>query len=135
MVIVLLFFFFYSASELLALLTLAHSQYTMRKLSVFEWQRQSRKGEMCKMTQEVGSQNRKGRCKCEQSTNLGVLRLKIRRETISRRWLQEYVQRKRPKLWPNKWILQDSTSAHDALRGHEFLDKKHYKTPPSTLFT
>jgi hypothetical protein len=29
-----------SASERLALLTVAYSEYTMKKLSVFEWQRQ-----------------------------------------------------------------------------------------------
>ena len=47
-----------SASETLALLTLANGEYTMKKSSVFE---QHRKGEkMCKTNQEVGSQKRKG---------------------------------------------------------------------------
>jgi hypothetical protein len=40
---------------------------------------------MCKMTQLVGSQNAKGRCKCGQSTNLGALGSKIRCESYSRR--------------------------------------------------
>jgi hypothetical protein len=34
----------------------------MKKLSVFEWHRRVKKGDkLCKMTQEVGSQKRKGR--------------------------------------------------------------------------
>ena len=39
--------------------------------------------------------------------------------------LRECVQRERPGLWPDKWILHhDSTPAHDALRVLEFLAKK-----------
>jgi histone-lysine N-methyltransferase SETMAR len=39
--------------------------------------------------------------------------------------LQECVQRKRPGLWPDKWILHhDSAPAHDALRVCKFLTKK-----------
>jgi hypothetical protein len=39
--------------------------------------------------------------------------------------LQESVQSKRPKLWPDKWILHhDNAPAHDALRVREFLAKK-----------
>jgi len=50
-----------SASEMLALLTVAYGEYTMRKSSVFNGTGRSRKGEkMCKTTQEVGSQKRKG---------------------------------------------------------------------------
>jgi len=38
--------------------------------------------------------------------------------------LQESVQKKRPRLWPDKWILHhDSALAHDALRVSEFLAK------------
>jgi histone-lysine N-methyltransferase SETMAR len=38
--------------------------------------------------------------------------------------LQESVRRKRPRLWPDKWILHhDSTPAHDVLRVREFLTK------------
>jgi hypothetical protein len=56
---------------------------------------------------------------------LGVLGLKIRCETNSRRRLREPVRRKTPELWPDKWILHhDNTPAHDALRGHEFLPTK-----------
>jgi hypothetical protein len=52
------------------------------------------------------------RCKCGR---LGV--------TVLTRW--ESVRRKRPKLWPGKWILQhDNALAHDALRVQEFLDMK-----------
>jgi len=47
-----------SASEALALLTVAYSEYAMKKSSVFAGG--SRKGEkICKTTQEVGSQKRK----------------------------------------------------------------------------
>ena len=50
-----------SASEMLALLTVAYGEYTMRKSSVFNGTGRSRKGEkMCKTTQEVGSQKRNG---------------------------------------------------------------------------
>jgi hypothetical protein len=45
----------------------------------------SRKGEICMMTQDVGSHNAKDRSKCGQSLNLGALRSKIRCETNSRR--------------------------------------------------
>ena len=38
--------------------------------------------------------------------------------------LRECVQRKRPGLWPDKWILHhDNAPAHDALRVREFLAK------------
>jgi hypothetical protein len=50
-----------SASETLALLTVAIVENTMKKSSVFEWHRLFKEGrEMCKTTQEVGSQKRKG---------------------------------------------------------------------------
>jgi hypothetical protein len=39
--------------------------------------------------------------------------------------VSESVERKRPKLWPAKWILHhDSAPAHDELRVCEFLAKK-----------
>jgi len=38
--------------------------------------------------------------------------------------LRESVRRKRPGLWPDKWILHhDNAPAHDALRFREFLAK------------
>jgi len=38
--------------------------------------------------------------------------------------LRESVRRKRPELWPDKWILHhDNAPAHDALRVREFLAK------------
>jgi hypothetical protein len=78
-----------SASEKLSLLTVPYGEGTMKamkKLSVFEWHRRSRKGEkMCKMIQEAAAKNAKDRCKCGQSTNLGALRSKIRRATNRRR--------------------------------------------------
>ena len=38
--------------------------------------------------------------------------------------LRESVRRKRPGLWPDKWILHhDNAPAHDALRVREFLAK------------
>ena len=43
-------------------------------------------------------------------------------EVLTRLW--ESVPRKRPALWPGKWILHhDSAPAHDALRVREFLPK------------
>jgi hypothetical protein len=39
--------------------------------------------------------------------------------------LRESVTRKRPELWPDKWILHHGNApAHDALRVREFLAKK-----------
>jgi hypothetical protein len=56
-----------SASEMLELLTLAYSEYTMKKLRFFNGKGDSRKGEkMCKLNQEVGSE----KCKSGQCTNL-----------------------------------------------------------------
>jgi hypothetical protein len=50
-----------SASETLAVLALAYGEYAMKKLRFFNGIGGSRKVEkMCKVTQEVGSQNRKG---------------------------------------------------------------------------
>jgi histone-lysine N-methyltransferase SETMAR len=43
-------------------------------------------------------------------------------EVLTRLW--ESVQRKRPILWPDKWILyHENAPAHDALRVREFLAK------------
>jgi hypothetical protein len=67
----------------------------------------------------------KDRCKCGQSMNLGAFRLKIRCETNNRRRLWELVKRKRPKLWPNKWICHnDNAPLYEALRVRKFLAKK-----------
>jgi hypothetical protein len=67
-----------------------------------------------------------GRQKCKgQSTNLGVLRLKITCETNGRRRLWESFWKKRPKLWNDKYNLHhDIAPAHDVLRVPEFLAKK-----------
>lgn len=56
-------------------------------------------------------------------------------EVLTRLW--ESVQTKRPKLWPDKWILHYvNAPVHDALRVREFLAKKSItRNRPSTLFT
>jgi hypothetical protein len=77
---------------------------------------------MCKMTQGVGSQKRKGQMQMWTEYE----------ETVNQQWylevltrLRESVRRKRPELWPDKWILRhDNAPAHDALRVREFLAKK-----------
>jgi hypothetical protein len=39
--------------------------------------------------------------------------------------LWESIQRKRPKLWPDKWILHnDNAPVHVVLKGCKFLAKK-----------
>jgi hypothetical protein len=48
-----------SASETLALLTVAYGEYGMKKWSVSEWHRWFKEGRDVKTTQEVGSQKRK----------------------------------------------------------------------------
>jgi hypothetical protein len=41
------------------------------------------------------------------------------------KWLREAVRRKRPKLWPNDWILHhDDDPAHKALSVKQFLAQK-----------
>jgi hypothetical protein len=50
-----------SVSETLAILTVAYGEYGMKKSSVLNGKGGSRKGEkMCKTTEEVGKQKRKG---------------------------------------------------------------------------
>jgi transposase len=76
---------------------------------------------MCKMTR-VASQKRKGQMqmwtKHEQTANKQCYL-----EVLTR--LRESVRRKRPELWPPKWILHyDNAPAHDALRVREFLANK-----------
>jgi hypothetical protein len=49
-----------SASETLALLTVAYGEYAMKKSSVSKWHRGFKKGEkICKLAQNVGSPKRK----------------------------------------------------------------------------
>jgi hypothetical protein len=48
------------ASETLASLTVAYGEYAMKKSSVFERQRRFKGEKVCKTTQEMGSQKRKG---------------------------------------------------------------------------
>jgi hypothetical protein len=60
-----------SASETLAILTLAHGEYTVKKLSVFEWHRQLKEGR-----EDVQDDPRSGKTKT-QSTNHRDLRSKI----------------------------------------------------------
>jgi hypothetical protein len=81
------------------------------------------KGEkMCKMTEEVSSQRRKGQMQMwteyEQTVNQHCYLEELTR-------LRESVGRKRPELWSDKLILHhDNAPAHDALRVREFLAKK-----------
>jgi hypothetical protein len=118
-----------SANETFALLTLAHSEYAMKKSSVFEWHRRFKEG-----WGDVQDDQRSGKTKT-QSTNHGALKSKIRwyLEVLTR--LRESVWRKRPELWPDKWILHhDNAPAHDALRVREFLAKKSVVKMPPAIF-
>jgi hypothetical protein len=49
-----------SACETLALLTVAYGEHAMKKPRVFQWHRRFKVEKICKMTQEAGSQKRKG---------------------------------------------------------------------------
>jgi hypothetical protein len=74
------------------------------------------------MTQEVSSHTCKGQMQMwteyEQTVNQQCYL-----EVLTRLW--ESVGRKRPKLWPDVWILHHGDApAHDALRVREFLAKK-----------
>jgi hypothetical protein len=47
--------------------------------------------------------------------------------------LRKAVCRRRPKIWPNNWILHDNAPAHKALSAKQFLAKKYMtemKHPP-----
>jgi hypothetical protein len=108
-----------SASETLALLTVAYGEYAMKKSSVFEWHRRFKEGR-----EGVQDNPRSGEPKT-QRTYANVKR--IRKNCVSTVLFgsANKVQRKRPELWPDKWILhQDNAPAHDALRVREFLAKK-----------
>jgi hypothetical protein len=88
-----------------------------------------------RLSKKWAAKNAKERCKCGQSTNLGAFRSKIRcyLEVLTK--LREFVQRKRPELWPDKWILHhDIAPAHDVLRVCEFLAKKSIKEKHYRLF-
>jgi hypothetical protein len=74
------------------------------------------------MTQEVGSQKRKGQMQMwteyKQTVNQQCYL-----EVLTR--LRESILRKRPELWPDKWILcHDNIPARGALRVCKFLAKK-----------
>jgi hypothetical protein len=74
-----------SASETLALLTVACGKYAMKKSSVFEWHSHFKEGREDMQDDPRSGQPKTHRTECGQSTNLGVLRSKIRCETNSRR--------------------------------------------------
>jgi len=64
-----------SASETLALLTVAYGEYAMKKSSVFEWHRRFKEGREDVQDDPTSGQPKTQRtCKCGQSTNLGALR-------------------------------------------------------------
>jgi hypothetical protein len=80
-----------SVSEMLALLTLAYGEYTMKKSNVFEWRRLFKQGRDVQDDPRSGQPKKaKERCKCGQSTNLGEFSSKIRCKTNSRRRLWEF---------------------------------------------
>jgi hypothetical protein len=77
------------------------------------------------MTQEVGSQKYKGQMQMwtELIAEGQIVNQQCYLEVLTR--LRESVWRKRPELWPDKWILHHgNASVRDALRVHEFLAKK-----------
>jgi hypothetical protein len=74
------------------------------------------------MTQEVGRQKRKGQKQVWTEYKQTVNQRRCV-EVLTR--LRECVQRKRPELWADKWILHlDNALAHDELRIRKFLAKK-----------
>jgi hypothetical protein len=103
-----------SASEMLVLLTVAYGEYTMKKLSAFEWRRWFKKGR-----EDVQGDPGSGQPKTLR-TDANVDRVQTVNqqcylEVPTRLW--ESVQWERPELWHDKWILQhDSAPAHDALK-------------------
>jgi hypothetical protein len=74
------------ASETLALLTVAYTEYAVKKSSAFELHRRFKEGREDVQDDPRSGQTKTYRtCKCGQSTNLGELRSKIRCETNSRK--------------------------------------------------
>jgi transposase len=73
-----------SASEILALLTVAYGEYARKKSSVFEWHRRFNEGrEDVQDDPRSGQPKTQRRHKCGQSMNLSALRSKIRCESNS----------------------------------------------------
>jgi len=75
-----------SASETLAVLTVAYGEYDMKKSSVFEWHRRfkGRERKCARRPKNRAAKNAKDRCKCGQITNLDTLRSEIGCESNSR---------------------------------------------------
>jgi hypothetical protein len=91
---------------------------------------------MCKMTQEVGSHKRKGHMQTDYEFIAQGYTVNQQRYLEVQTRIRESVKRKRPDLWPDKWIFHyDNAPAHDALRFREFLAEKSIKNGPSTLYT
>jgi hypothetical protein len=66
--------------------------------------------------------NHKGIVHCEFIAQEQTVNQQFYLEVLTR--LRESVRRKRPGLWPDKWILHhDNAPAHDALGVREFLSK------------
>jgi hypothetical protein len=100
-----------SASEMLAILTLAYGEYTMKESSVFERHMRLKKG-----GGGLWDDPRNGQPKTQttdanvDSTNLGTPKSRIRCGTNSRRRLRGSVGKKRRELRPDKWILRHDSA-------------------------
>jgi hypothetical protein len=111
-----------SVSKTLALLTLAYGKYTMKKRCVFEWHKRFKEGR-----EDVKDDPRSGQPKTQRTdANVDRVRTLVNQQCYLEVFtsLRECVRRKRPGLWPDKWILHhDNAPAQDALRVREFLAK------------
>jgi hypothetical protein len=85
---------------MLALLTVAYGEHTIKKSSVFEWHRRFKEGR-----EDTQDEPRNGQSKTQKETQM---RTKYEQtvnpncylEVLTR--LRESIRRKRPELWPNK---------------------------------
>jgi transposase len=113
-----------SVSETSALLRVAYDEYSMKKSSVSKWHRRFKEGKEDVQDDPRNGQPKKRKGQVQMwSENKQTMNQQCYLEVLIR--LRESVPRKRPVIWPDKWILNhDNVPAHDALRFREFLAKK-----------
>jgi hypothetical protein len=108
------------------MLSKAYGKETMKKSSVFEWHKQFREGHMSKSQMKampITFFNVKGICSLSihstrPNSQPGLLYGNTEVVTYP-------VHRKRPKLWPNDWILHHiNTTAHKALSVKQSVAQK-----------
>jgi histone-lysine N-methyltransferase SETMAR len=101
----------------------AYGEYAMKKSSVFEWHRRFEEGPEDVQDDPTSGQPKTQKTDYEFIAQGQTVNQQCYLEVLTS--LRESVRRKRPELWPDKWILyHDNDPAYDALRVREFMAKK-----------